>query len=352
MGTISDKRNEKNGITEKKDNSPKGFKEYGKNLGKMLFHLFVWSIISFGFIVSIKETRFTQFSIPDILKDFSNQLNSIKPGDFGSFITSIFTMIMNMIQDIFSGFSGTKHNYSPFQKWLSTVYNKTYQTENDILKRLNDAIQMIFGLSYIRVNKQSSGAHTAFAVISALLLFILAPFFAFGYSAITWGVSFFTPMYQAFENRELLNYGSFINLIFVLCSLWFFFFSGLFVVSPIYSFIIICMLFFMPYILAGLDLLRKSLTYMMNMSSGIEKEGLQDAISAITYIIGQDNIDYFGTYAAPVFKKVIPFLINFLLIYAAATTTTYGLPEGVSIGMWIGLAIFNIGAIMMVFKSL
>jgi hypothetical protein len=352
MGTISDKRNKKNGTTEKKDNSPKGFSEYGKNLGKMLFHLFIWSIVSFGFIVSIKETRFTQFSIPSFLKDFSNELNKKKPQDSGNFISSIITMIMNMIQDIFGGSSQEKHNYSPFQKWLSTIYNKTYQTENNILNRLNDAIQMIFGLSYIRVNKQSSGGHAAFSVISALLLFILAPFLAFGYSAITWAVSFFTPMIQAFENRELLKFESFISFIFVLFSLWFFFFSGLFVVSPIYSFVIICMLFFMPYILAGLDLLRKSLTYMMNMSSGKEKEGLQDAISAITYIIGQDNIDYFGTYAAPVFKKVIPFLINFLLIYAAATTTTYGLPEGVSIGMWIGLAIFNIGAIMMVFKSL
>lgn len=360
MGTISDKRNKKNGTTEKKDNSPKGFGAYSKNLGKMLFHLFVWSIISFGFIISIKQKGFTQFSIPEFLKDFSK-----KEG------FSIKKMMKH------------KTELNGFEKWSSTIYYKLIESENNILHTMNGHLQTIFGLSYIHIHNNSDISNYIFSTLSALFLFILSPFLIIVYSMITSTIAFFKPIISSFVNRDVLNYASIINLIIVLCLLWVFFISGIFT-SPIVFLIILLFLSFGPYIVKIADILKNILQTQINHKESILKEnmtllkqvsstkdvkkiepikdtisGLKNTLSTLNELImplnrlvGAEKITYFKEYGLPVFKKVIPFLINFLLIYAAATTTTYGLPEGVSIGMWIGLAIFNIGAIMMVFKSL
>lgn len=342
MGAISNKRDSKNGKTTNDAEKPKGFKAWGTNLGKFLAKLIFWSLISFGFIVSIKETRFTSLKIPDFLKDFSESGKSDKSN--GSF--------MNIFKSFFSE-EKKGSEYSPFEQWLSTIYNKTLQTNNYALSKMNDILHTIFGLSYIKLNKQSGILNNAFSVINAFLLFTLAPFFGFGYAGVTSLITFIQPFISSYKERSLLKLGNILSFIVILCLLFFFLISGIITSWSMYL-LILPLLFFGPYLFEGFEMYRNILNKLpiIQDNSSSDNSLIEKQINFINMFIGTENKNFFSEFAIPVFKKVIGILINIVLIYAAATTTTYGLSSSVTIGMWIGFIILNISMITTVLATI
>lgn len=315
----TDATTDASGNTVKKN---KGLKPYLINLLKKLIYLIIFSFISLGILMSTQIKNNIKSKIPDLVQDFSNSSKQ---------------------QNIPKSMKKTMDEVSPVLKWLSTTYNNTFETDNNIYKRINELFGSLFSIS-ITNNKskevKEGGAQILFSMIFTTFYFFLSPILALINSSISSVVNFIAPFYFNYEHANLL----FDNYNFIIAIITYIIFQYINLFSDSVTGIVgfwgtLTMMVFEPYLYNFLAVARQYIDP--------KNPDTEIITNLINVLLSDDkvNYNYWKTKGVPMIKKIAPVLVNLFLIYAAISSNNY-LSNSVTYGLWAGIVLINIPLII------